>query len=141
MVNRLRLFLIAAVLVSLPALVNAENWVEFHTEKWSQKSGKLRKKLSFTNRYYYDDSSLVKTASGDLTLWVKEVADNDKYYVKKGNPESETLFRQVHLWCKLKRYEVIQADIDDGGANESMSEEIKSGSYYERLYKAVCGGK
>lgn len=128
----------AIAIVFLPLMAYAENWIEFHQEKWSQKSGKLNKKLTFLNRYYYDAESLVTPPSGDITLWVKEVSDNDKYYVKKGNPQSETLFRQVHLWCKTKRYEVIQADLDDGGANESMSEEIKSGSYCESLHNSVC---
>jgi hypothetical protein len=135
---KIRSYFAALAIVFLPLSVYAENWIEFHQEKWSQKSGKQNKKLTFFNRYYYDAESLAATASGDITLWTKEVSDNDKYYVKKGTPKSETLFRQVHLWCKMKRYEVIQADSGDGGANESMSEEIKSGSYYESLHKAVC---
>ncbi len=131
-------FFIFIVIVFLPLMVYAENWIEFHQEKWSQKSGKLNKKLTFFNRYYYDAESLVTTPSGNITLWIKEISDNDKYYVKKGTPQSETLFRQVHLWCKMKRYEIIQAEVDYGGANESMSEEIKSGSFYESLHRAVC---
>ena len=132
-----RRFFPALLIVFMPLSSFAESWIEFHNEKWSNKSGKLKKKLTFSNRYYYDAGSVVRTPAGDMTLWVKEISDNDRYYVKKGVPQSETLFRQVHLWCKLKRYQIIQADVDDG-ANETMSEEIAAGSYYDKLYKAVC---
>lgn len=127
-----------SLIVVLAQFASAENWVEFYTEKWSQKSGRGRKKLFYSNRYYYDGDSLLKKTSGDITLSVKEVCENDRTHVKKGAVESETLFRQVHLWCKLKRYEVLQSDTDGGEANESMSEEIRSGTYYEKLYQAVC---
>lgn len=138
MSNLLKVYCVAIAIVTLPVLAQAENWVEFHTEKWSRTSGKLSKKLYFSNRYSYDAESLVKGSSGDITLWVKEISANDRYYVKKGSPQSETVFRKIHLWCRLKRYEVIQVDSDEDGANELLSEEIKAGSYYERLYQAVC---
>lgn len=138
---KLRLFFLTFAMVSLSTLAYGENWIEFHTEKWSKKSGKSGKKLNFSSSYYYDADTVARAPSGDLTLWVKETDSNDKYYVKKGEPQSESLFRQIRFWCRLKRYEVIQADTDDGGANELMSEEIKSGSYYESLYKTVCERK
>lgn len=131
------LFSVSLILL-LTQFASAENWVEFYNEKWSQKSGGGRKKLVYSNRYYYDGDSLLKKTSGDITLSVKEVSENDRTHVKKGAVESETLFRQVHLWCKLKRYEVLQSDTDGGEANESISEEIRSGTYYEKLYQAVC---
>jgi len=133
-----RVFIVAIVIVSLPAFAHAETWINFHAEKWSRTSGKLGKKLNFANRYFYDAASIVITAPGDITLWIKEISENDRYYVKKGAPKSETVFRKVHVWCALKRYEVIQADTEEEGANELLSEEIKAGSYYEMLHKAVC---
>lgn len=138
---KLRLFFLTIAMVALSSLAYGENWIEFHTEKWSQKSGKNGKKLNFSNSYSYDADSIARAPSGNLTLWVKETASNDKHYIKNGAPQSETLFRQIRFWCRLKRYEVIQADTDDGGVNELMSEDIKSGSYYESLYRTVCERK
>jgi len=134
----LRAYFIALAVVSLSTLVHAENWVDFHTEKWNRKSDLSSKKLIFSNRYYYDAESMVKTSAGDVTLWIKVVSDNDRYYVKKGAPQSEAVYRKIHVWCALKRYEVIQEDSETDGPNELLSEEIVNGSYYERLYKAVC---
>jgi len=119
-------------------MVQAENWIDFHTEKWSRKAELSGTKLRFSNRNIYDAESMVKTPAGDLTLWIKVVSVNDKYYVKKGAPRSESVYRKIHVWCALKRYEVIQADSDADGPNELLSEEIMNGSYYERLYKTVC---
>ena len=133
-----RVFIVTIAIVSLPAFAYAENWINFHTEKWSRTSGKLSRKLNFTNRYFYDAASIVRTVSGDITLWIKEISENDRYYVKKGAPKSEIVFRKVHVWCTLKRYEVLQADTEEEGANDLLSEEIKAGSYYEMLHKAVC---
>ena len=141
MAFKLKVPLVTIMLVALPLTTFAENWVGFHREEWSQKSGKLKRKLNFSSRYYYDVESLVRTAAGDAILWVKEVSDNDKYYVKSGNPQSETTFRKVHLWCKTKKYEIIQADEESVILNESMSEEIKPDSSYEKLYYAGCAGK
>jgi len=133
-----RAFLSAIAIVSLSTLVHAESWIDFHTEKWSRKAEMSGKKLLFSNRYFYDAESMVKTSAGDVTLWIKVISANDKYYVKKGVPQSEVVYRKVHVWCALKRYEVIQTDTAADGPNELLSEEIRSGSYYERLYKAVC---
>lgn len=127
--------------VCLPALSRGESWVEFHKEQWSQKSGKLKKKLTYVNRYFYDGDNVVRTGAGDVTLWIKEVSYNDSYYVKKGVPQTEDLFRKVHLWCGTKRYEILQDELDGGGANERISEEIKAKSYYEQLYKVFCEKK
>jgi len=134
----LRACFIAVSIVMLSTSAYAENWIDFHTEKWKRKSGKTSEKLLFCNRYYYDADSLVKTASGNVTLWVKVISDNDKFYVKKGVPLSEAVYQKVHIWCALKRYEVLQADINTDGPTEVLSEEIKNGSYYEKLYKSVC---
>jgi len=131
-------FIVVVLISVVPLHCYAENWVQFHHEKWSQKSGQQNKKLNFSNRYYYDAENLVRTASGDISLWIKVVSDNDSYYVKKGSPRSETLFKQAHLWCKHKKYEIVHDDGGDTGLNESMGEEIKPGSYYEKLYNAVC---
>jgi hypothetical protein len=134
----LRVSFLAVAIVLLSALAHAENWIDFHTEKWSRKSSKTGKKLLFKNHYLYDAESMVRTASNDITLWIQEISDNDRYYVNKGAPQSETVFRKVHVWCTLKRYEVLQADTFEEGANELLSEEIKVGSYYERLHETVC---
>jgi len=134
----LRVYFIAIASVSLSTMAHAENWIGFHTEKWSRKAELSSKKLLFSNHYYYDAESMVKTSAGDVTLWIKVVSDNDKYYVKKGAPKSEVVYRKIHVWCALKRYEVIQADTDSDGPNELLSEEITNGSYYERLYKTIC---
>lgn len=128
----------AVCFISLPIQVQAENWIEFHTEKWSQKTGKQKKKLLYTNRYFYDAESRVTAPSGDISLWVKEISYNDTLYVRKGAPESETVFRKVHLWCNAGRYQILQADTDDGRPNEVISEAVKPGSYYDRLQKAIC---
>jgi len=125
-------------IVSFPSLALAETWIEFHTEQWSQKSGKQKKKLRYTNRYFYDAASRVTSQSGEVTLWVKEIAYNDTLYVKKSDPESETVYRMVHLWCSAGLYQVLQADTDEGRPNEVLSETIKPGSYYDRLQQAVC---
>ncbi|NVN98203.1 MAG: hypothetical protein HXX17_02690 [Geobacteraceae bacterium] len=109
--------------------------MEFHKEKWTQKSGKSGKKLICSNRYFYDSESLVKSKSGNITLCVKEISES---FANKKSAEGETLYRQVYLWCKLKRYEVMQSETDGDDMNESMSEEIKPGTYYEKLHQAVC---
>jgi len=137
----LRVFFGAAVIISFATTVYSENWIDFHTEKWSRKSVKTGKALLFSNLYFYDAESLVKTSSGDVTLWIKVISDNDRFYVKKGAPQSEAVYRKVHVWCALKRYEVLQGDTDTDGPTEVLSEEVKSGSYYEKLYKSVCNLK
>jgi len=137
----IRVLFLAVVFVTLAQMTYAESWIDFHTEKWSRKSGKSGRKLLFSNHYFYDAESIKRSSSGDVTLWIKVISDNDKYYVKKGAPQSETVYRNVHLWCSLKRYEVIQIDTDTDGANELLSEEIKNGSYYEGLFNAVCSVK
>jgi hypothetical protein len=136
--SMVRIFLVTLTVAGLATGARGEEWIDFHTEKWSRASGKLGRKLHFSNRYSYDAASIIRTGSGDLTLWIREISDNDSYYVKKGAPKNETVFRRVHVWCKLKRYEVLQADTFTEGANELLSEEITAGSYYERLHAAVC---
>lgn len=139
--NKVKIFLVTNMIVALPLMAFAENWIEFHQEKWSYRSGKLNRKLKFSNRFYYDAQSLARTSSGDVNLWVKEVSANDKYYVKGGDSDSETIFRKIHLWCGIKKYEIVQADEEDVVLNESMGEEIKPGSSYEKLYFAGCVNK
>ena len=136
--SMVRIFLGALAIAGMSTAARGEDWIDFHTEKWSRTSGKLSRKLNFANSYFYDAASIVRTAPGDITLWIKEISENDRYYVKKGAPKRETVFRKVHIWCTLKRYEVLQADTGEEGANELLSEEIKAGSYYEMLNKAVC---
>ena len=133
-----RVFIVAIAIVSLPAFAHAENWIKFHTESWSRTSGTLNRKLTFVNSYSFDAASMARTAPGDITLWIKEISENDRFYVTKGAPKRETVFRKVHVWCTLKRYEVLQADMGEERANELLSEEIKAGTYYEMLHKAVC---
>src|SRR6185369_53529 len=88
-------FAVCAVLVGIfPLKSSAETWVEFHAEKWDFKSQKLKKKLKFKNRSYYDADSLKRSASGDVDVWVKEDSMNDRYYVGKGVPSSEAITRK-----------------------------------------------
>lgn len=132
---------IALTLVLLPYLTvsaSAENWIEFYKEQWTQKSTKAKKKLAFSNCYYYDIDSQITRPSGIITLWVKEISATDRIIAKKGDLEKEALVRQVNLWCKLKRYEVIPGEASVVEVNEKMSDEIRSGTYYEKLHQTVC---
>lgn len=138
--GRFRFGLVVSIVFALwlPNSLSAENWVEFHKERWQQKSGKGRKRLSYCNHYFYDSDSVAINPEGDVTLWVREVAENDRFYTKKGAAESEVLYRQVYLWCKNDRYQILGADGEESRANEQLSEEIRQGTYYEKLRDLVC---
>jgi len=131
----------AAFITLFSSSVSAESWVEFHSEKWNYKSQKVKKKLNFRNRFYYDADSLKKSIKGDADVWVKEVSMTDRYYVGKGVPESEEILKQMHFWCGTKKYEVISPDVDGEGMNEALGEEVKPGSLYEKLLDSVCSSK
>jgi len=135
-------YAVYAVFVTLfSTSVSAESWVEFHSEKWNYKSQKVKKKLNFRNRFYYDADSLKRSATGDADVWVKEISMTDRYYVGKGVPESEEILKQMHFWCGAKKYEVITPDVGSEGMNEAMGEEVKPGSLYEKLLYSACSGK
>ncbi len=131
----------AALILSLPLTASAESWVEFHAEKWDYRSEKLRRKLNFKSRSYYDPDSLKRSSKGDAELWVKEVSNIDRYYVGKGNPASEVIFKKMHIWCDAAKYEIMAPDADNSGMSEAMGEEIKPGSLYDKLFQIVCSGK
>jgi hypothetical protein len=133
----LRCAVVAGLIGLLPLAGFAETWVEFHSEKYDYKSQKMKKKLNFRNRFYYDADSLKRTAGGDAAVWVKEESMTDKYYVKKGAPSSEDIIKKVHLWCGAGKYEILTSDEDDAGSAET-GEKVVPGSMYEKLSKAVC---
>ena len=70
-----------------------------------------------------------------------EESGNDSYYVGKGNPERETSFKKVHIWCAAGRYELGADNNGEDGYFLTMSEEIKAGSVYAKLQAAVCRDK
>ena len=129
---------VCAVFVGIFPLENsAETWVEFHSEKWNYKSQKVKKKLNFRNRFYYDADSLKRSAIGDVDVWVKEDSMNDRYYVGKGVPSSEAIIKKMHLWCGAGRYEILTPD-EDAGTNVAMGEEVIPGSLNDKLFKTLC---
>src|SRR6185369_11018575 len=133
MTKFLRYAVCAALLGLFPLESSAETWVEFHSEKWNYKSQKVKKKLKFRTRSYYDADSLKRSPSGDVDVWVREVSMPDRYYVGKGVPESEEILKQMHFWCGARKYEVMTPDVEGAGMNETLGEEVKAGSLYEKL--------
>lgn len=136
-------FNVAALLLAIcfcgaPRQVCAEKWLKFHAESWHHSSQKLKKKLRFSNYSYYDIDSIKKSGNGDISLWIKDVSHNDKFYVGKGVPENEVVFKQVLLRCSSRKYEVMLGDDEEAGLQEMVSDEIKTGSVYEKLFKKVC---
>jgi len=125
----------------LPLTASAETWVEFHSEKWNYNSQKVKKKLNFKNRSYYDADSLKRSSAGDVDVWVKEVSMNDRFYVGKGVSSSEEILKQMHFWCAAKKYEIIVADEADEGMSEVLGEEVTPGSLYDKLFGIVCSSK
>lgn len=117
--------------------VAAETWVDFHSERWSFYSQKLQKKLDFANRYFYDSDSVRRSGNGELRVWVKEVSDNDRFYVGKGNPQKETSFRHLHLWCSKRKFMVLMGE-ESVEQDESLSEEISPGTQFAMLYDRLC---
>ena len=141
MATILRYAVYAALLGIFPLESSAETWVEFHSEKWNLKSQKMKKKLDFQSRAYYDIDSLKRSAEGDVDVWVKEVSTNDGYYVGKGVPSSEEIFKKMHLWCGAGKYEIITPDAEDAGTNLAMGEEVMPGSLNDKLFRAACNVK
>lgn len=126
------------LLLLAPLECRAENWVEFHTENWQYRSKKLKKKLTFKNRFYYDADTLKITNSGQADVWVKEVAMNDRYYVGKGVPTTEDIFKSIHIWCAAGKYEIVTPETEGAGLDEMNGEEARPGSMYYRLLNSVC---
>ena len=132
------LILTAMLLCGLANESFAGKWVEFHSEAWSHASHRLNKKINCSSKSYYDDSSLKRDAKGNVSVWTRDVSRNDRFYIGKGIPETEVVYKQILLRCKANKYEVILGDESDVEAQESVSEEIRSGSVYEKLYRRVC---
>lgn len=130
--------LLAVSLFIAPGSVWPEQWVGFHTETWSHNSVKLKKKLHFSSHSYFDADSISRAANGDVTVWIRDISHNDRYYVGKGVAEKEVVYKQVHLRCNSGRYEVLLGDGGVPEGEETVSEEIKPGSAYEKLFKRVC---
>lgn len=115
----------------------AEQWTEYHAESWSYYSAKLHKKLNFTNRFLYDADSIRRDRNGDLRVWVKEIYENDRFYVGKGNPEKETSFRQLQLWCEKRKFIAVMGE-KDFELDESLGDEIRPGTQYVKLFDCLC---
>lgn len=120
--------------------VAAENWVEFHAESWSYYSDKLHKKLNFKTRHFYDADSVRRSKTGGVKVWLKEVAENDRFYVRKGNPEKETSFTQLKLWCDKKKF-VVMTEEGNIKLHESLGDEMIPGTRYDMLYGRLCTKK
>jgi hypothetical protein len=138
MAHFLRYAVYTMLILLFPLTASAETWVEFHSEKWNYKSKKVKKKLNFKNRSYYEADSLKRSSAGDVDVWVKEVSMNDRFYVGKGVSSSEEVIKMMHFWCAAGKYEIIVANEEDAGTNEALGEEVKPGSLYDQLFKIVC---
>jgi hypothetical protein len=134
-------WLIILLLLLSPATLCAEVWVEYHTDRWNYKSSRAGKKLKFRNSYSYDADSVKTAANGDVRVWVREAAVNDRYYVGKGAAENEVLYKRLYLWCGLKKFELITDGESEGGEHQEMSDEIIPGSSNEKLYLRLCKEK
>ena len=124
-----------------PGRAFCEKWVEFYAEKWNYKSERVNKNLQFRNVYFYDADNLAVGRKGDVTVWVRELAKNDRYYVTKGVPEQETVFKNIRIKCDSKKYEILLGDGSEGEYSESTSENIKPGSCYDKLHSIICKQK
>lgn len=129
---------LATALCLIPSQVLAEKWVEFHRESWSHYSVKLKRKLHFTNYFYYDADSLIRSANGDATVLIRDISHNDRFYVGKGIPEKEVVYKQILLKCMSRKYEVVLEDLGDSAETESAGEEIIAGSVYDKLFSRIC---
>jgi len=125
-------------LLHKPSASHAEKWIEFHAESWSHQSKKLKRKLHFSTHSYFDADSISRTATGDVTVWIRDVSRNDRFYVKKGVPASEVVYKQILLRCRTQKYEVMLDEGAEIDGQESLGEDIKSGSVYDKLYRKVC---
>lgn len=119
----------------------AEDWVEYHSDKWHYKSANVRKKLKFKSCYSYDVDTVKITAKGDVRVWVREITGNDSYYVGKGAAEQEVLYKRIYLWCGLQKFEIISDGDSEGGELQEMSDPIIPGSANEKLYLKLCKEK
>lgn len=133
----LSLFLAASLILNTEQSC-AEKWIEFHKESWSHDSKKLKRKLHFSNYSYYDAESLSMSANGDVTVLTRDISQNDRFYVGKGIPEKEVVYKQILLRCSSVKYEVILEDVAESEIHESIGEEIRAGSTYDKLFKRVC---
>lgn len=131
-------FLVAVGMSVTPCSVHAEKWLEFHTEVWSHSSQKLKKNLHFSTASYYDADRIKRTANGDVTVWIRDISQNDKFYVGKGVPEKEVVYKQIRLRCNTRKYEVILEEDNAVELQETANEEIRSGSVYEKLFTILC---
>lgn len=132
---------VVVLLLLIPATLRAENWVEYHVDKWNYKSSRVGKKLKFRNSYSYDADSVRMTATGDVRVWIREIAGNDRYYVGKGAEENEVLYKRLFFWCGLKKFENITDEEGEGGEHQEMSDPIIVGSANEKLYLRLCEEK
>jgi hypothetical protein len=132
---------VLALLFLFPATLRAEAWVEYHVDKWNYKSSRIGKKLKFRNSYSYDVDSVKITAAGDVRVWIREIAGNDRYYVGKGAEENEVLYKRLFFWCGLKKFEIITDEEGEGGEHQEMSDPIITGSAYEKLFLRLCKEK
>lgn len=130
---------IAVILVSLlPVSASAEKWVEFHSESWSSGSEKLGRDLLFCSRHYYDAENVKAVGNRGFLISIREISQNDRFYVDKGIPEKEAVYKQILLDCDARRYEVLLEGDFDAAANEASGDEIKTGSMYDKLSILVC---
>lgn len=125
----------------LPLTASAERWVEFHSESWGSHSEKLGRNLTFSTRHYYDADTLKRGARNDLLVAVREVSRNDKYYVEKGIPENEAVYKRILLDCDSGRYEVLMEGDYEAESNLTDGDKIVQGSMYDKLFTVVCSGK
>jgi hypothetical protein len=136
--NHAKILMFVALMCVRPGDGFAEKWVEFHAESWSHVSQKLRKQIRCSSTSYYDAASIKQDVNGDVSVLTRDVSRNDRYYVGKGTPEKEVVYKQVLLRCRARKYEVLLGDDGDTETQETVSEEIRSGSVYEKLYLRVC---
>ncbi len=136
--NVLRTVVLSVCLGLLPCGAHGERWVEFHAETWSQFSQKLKKNLQFSSHSYFDDDRIRRSADGEVTVWIRDVTHNDKFYVGKGIPEKEVVYKQVVLRCMSRRYAVILGENGDVEVQETASEEVRAGSAYDKLFNRLC---
>ena len=137
--NKVWLFILALLLN--PALLWAEVWVDYHSYKWNYKSSITGKKLKFRSSYSYDADSVTVASNGDVRVWVRETAENDRYYVDKGAEENEVLYKRIYLWCGLKKFEIITDGESEGGEHQEMGDTIITGSANEKLFLSLCKKK
>jgi len=119
----------------LPSSALAEKWVEFHAESWNHYSQRLNKKIQFNNYSYFDKDSVAATKNGDIKVRIMDVSHNDRFYVGKGVAEKEVVYKEIVLRCASGKYAVLIGDEEEG---EPVSDDIKSGSAYHRLFLRLC---